>query len=117
MEFSFEIHHFSEASVVDLRGKIMTDIEIEDVNKKILELIISKKCQLIFNLSDLKYINSTGINLFMKSLTKARTNNGDLIFFGVNGHVDNLFKISKLNEIYTIYSSLEEALNHFKNKI
>ena len=52
----------------------------------------------------------------MRTLTKARINNGDLIFSNVNGTVSDLFKIAKLNEIYTIYSSQEEAVNHFKNK-
>ena len=52
----------------------------------------------------------------MKILTKTRVNNGDLIFCGVNGNVENLFKIAKLNGIYTIFDSLEEAVNHFKNK-
>ena len=52
----------------------------------------------------------------MRVLTRTRIKNGDLIFFGVKGNVENLFKIAKINKIYTIYDTEEEALNHFKNK-
>ena len=116
MNFTFNIQNFSESFVISLRGKIMSDSEINEISLSISKLISENKSKLIFNLSDLTYLNSSGINFFMKTLTKTRINNGDLIFYGVNGNVKNLFQIAKLNEIYTIYNSEKEALNHFKNK-
>ena len=116
MSFSFEIKNFSNCTVISLRGKIITDNDIDDLLISANESIINSNSKLIFNLFELNHINSSGINLFMKILTKTRINNGDLIFCGVNGNVGNLFKIAKLNGIYTIFDSLEEALNHFKNK-
>jgi len=94
----------------------MSDTDIEALSMEIKKLIGDKKTNLIFNLTELSYLNSSGINLFMKTLTASRINNGDLIFYGVNGNVSNLFKITKLSEIYTIYSSENDAVNHFKNK-
>lgn len=116
MDFSFDTSHFSDSCIIRLQGKILSELDIDKLSKEVNQLIEKNKCQLIFNVRDLSYLNSVGINLFMKTLTKSRINNGDLIFFGVNGNVENLFKIAKLNEIYTIYATEEEALNHFKNK-
>ncbi len=116
MGFSFEINHYSDSSIVSLQGKIMTDLDIDAVSTEISKLIENNKIKLIFNTEDLIYVNSSGINFFMRTLTKTRIQNGDLIFYGVNGNVDNIFKIAKINKIYTIYSSQQEALNHFKNK-
>ncbi len=116
MEFSYEINHYPESSIVSLKGKITTDIDIEIISIEVSKLIENNKYRLIFNTENLNYINSSGINFFMRTLTKTRIHNGDLIFYGVVGNVDNLFKIAKINKIYTIYSSQEEALNHFKNK-
>ncbi len=116
MGFLFEINHYSDASIVSLKGKIMSDLDIENISNEITKLIGNNKIKLIFNTEDLVYVNSSGINFFMRTLTKTRIKNGDLIFFGVNGNVDDIFKIAKINKIYTIYSSQEEALNHFKNK-
>ena len=116
MSFTFEIKHFSNCIVISLKGKIITDSDIDDLLLSVDKIISNSNSKLVFNLLELTHINSSGINLFMKILTKTRVNNGDLIFYGVNGNVGNLFKIAKLNGIYTIFDSLEEALNHFKNK-
>jgi anti-sigma B factor antagonist len=116
MSFRFEIKHFSNSSVISLEGKILTDDDITQLLVSVNDLIESGISCLVLNLLELTNINSTGINLFMKILTKARINNGDLIFYGIKGNVKNLFKIAKLNEIYTIFESLDESLNHFKNK-
>lgn len=116
MGFSYEIQTQVSVKVFSLIGKIMTDEDLVEISKDITTSIEKGICNLVFDLKNLNYINSTGINMFMRTLTKARVNNGDLIFSNVNGTVSNLFKIAKLNEIYTIYTSQEEAVNHFKNK-
>lgn len=116
MSFSFDIHHLPNVSVVTLRGKIMNELDLESISLEVKQMIDKNKCRLIFDSQELTYINSSGINLFMRTLTKARTNNGDLIFCGINGNVENLFKITKLNEIYTIYATQKEAISHFKNQ-
>ncbi len=116
MSFSFEIIQIANIAVVRLHGKIMTDLDLEEIAKESKKWVEKNSCQVIFNLSELMYINSSGINFFMRTLTKARINNGELIFCNVQGNVSTLFKIAKLNEIYTIYPSEEEAVNHFKNK-
>ena len=116
MEFSYEILNQHSVSIFSLKGKIMTDEDLVKISKEITVMIEKGFCNLVFDLENLNYINSNGINLFMRTLTKARVNNGDLIFSNVKGTVSDLFKIAKLNEIYTIYSSQEDAVNHFKNK-
>ena len=116
MNFSYEIKSLQNVTVLSLKGKIMADEDLLEISKEIIRVIDKGLCNLVFDLKELNYINSTGINLFMRTLTKARVNNGDLIFSNVVGSVSDLFKIAKLNEIYTIYSSLEESVNHFKNK-
>ena len=116
MGFSFDINHLPVASVITLRGRITSEIDLELISDEIKKMIEKNKSKLVFNAFELSYINSTGINLFMKTLAKARTNNGDLVFCGISGNVENLFKIAKLNEIYTIYANEKDAVNHFKNK-
>ena len=55
-----------------------------------------------------------GISFFMRTLTKARIMNGELVLAGINGNVKKIFDIAKLNEVYTIYPTTELAIKHFK---
>jgi anti-sigma B factor antagonist len=114
MSFTFEIKEQNDVSIISLSGKILSDENILDAIQKINKHIEDKNSKLIFNCGKLLHINSTGINFFMKTLTKTRIHNGDLILCVVTGNIESLFKITKLNEIYTIYNSKEEAVNHFK---
>ncbi|MCE2743064.1 MAG: STAS domain-containing protein [Fluviicola sp.] len=114
MSFTFEIKEQNDVSIISIAGKILSDENILDAIQKINKHIEVKNSKLIFNCSKLLHINSTGINFFMKTLTKSRIHNGDLILCGIAGNIESLFKITKLNEIYTIYNSEEDAINHFK---
>jgi len=114
MSFTFEIKEQNDVSIISIAGKILSDENILDAIQKINKHIEDKNSKLIFNCNKLSHINSTGINFFMKTLTKTRIHNGDLIICNVSGNIESLFKITKLNEIYTIYNSEEDAINHFK---
>lgn len=113
MGFQFSIDIQSHAAVIHFDGKIMSEIDLDQLHSDLEKIITNTTANLIFNLEKLNYINSTGINFFMKNLTKTRIHQGDLILANIQATVGNLFKITKLNEIYTIYPTLEEALNHF----
>lgn len=114
MSFKFEILQEENAYILCLIGKITNEEDVSEVNEKIKNHLETITPNLIIDVTQLMYINSTGINLIMKALTKTRILNGDMVLFGVSGNVESLFKIAKLNEIYTIYPSKEEAVNHFK---
>ena len=117
MTFSYTLNHRGSICVFSLSGRIIAESDLDKILVEITNVFGSKKNELIFNLEELEYVNSAGINFFMRTLTKARINNGDLIFCGVKNAVENLFKIAKLNRIYTIYSSENEAINHFKKEV
>ena len=60
-----------------------------------------------------KYEISTGIGFLVRTLTRSRVNNGELVLCGVKGNVEKLFEIAKINEIFTIYTNVSEAKQHF----
>jgi anti-anti-sigma regulatory factor len=46
-------------------------------------------------------------------MTRARINNGDVVLANPNEGIKKLIEISKLYEVFSIYSSQQEAINHF----
>jgi anti-sigma B factor antagonist len=100
-----------ECSVVKLSGKILSDGDIEGLSSHIDQL---SSWKVIFDLTDLAHINSTGISVFVKTMTKCRINQGDLFISNPNKMINQLFEITKMNEVFSIYDSNEAALNQFK---
>ena len=64
-------------------------------------------------MSKVSYINSSGLNLLVRLLTKARNKGGELVLISLSESVEKLFFITKLNSIFTICADATEAQNIF----
>jgi anti-sigma B factor antagonist len=67
-----------------------------------------KKC--IIDISDLRYINSSGIGVLITILTKFRNRGGEVCLLEPSDSVKKLLIITKLNAIFHVALSHEEAV-------
>ncbi|MDH5602923.1 MAG: STAS domain-containing protein [Cyclobacteriaceae bacterium] len=65
----------------------------------------------IIDISGLRYINSSGIGVLITILTKFRNKGGDVFLLKPSESVKKLLIITKLNAIFTIVETNEEALS------
>ena len=100
---------------VDIKGKLI----VEEDGKNMFEQInsnISKECSnIVLNLEDLEYINSSGFNNLLKILTKSRNMGGDTILCNINSVIETLLITTKLNTIFKVENKIEN-LKDFLNK-
>lgn len=68
----------------------------------------------LLNISDVRYINSSGIGVLITLLTKFRNKNGELYIIKPSEHVNKLLIMTKLQAIFNIAQSEEEALQKIK---
>jgi len=113
MKFNHEIKE--QVLIISLDGDIIGEnigLELlEVVNDAILEKI--KFCTI--DISGVRYVNSSGIGLLITILTKFKNNSGDVYLINPSDHVQKLFIITKLNVIFNIVQTKEEALQKIKN--
>ena len=113
MSLDFKISTADAVTVVSFKGKIISDADIQHL---LTELEDSKlAANRVFDFRELTHINSSGINFIIKSLTKTRINSGDLVLCSVGGTVKTLFEMAKIDDIFSIYETVSDAINHFKN--
>jgi anti-sigma B factor antagonist len=62
------------------------------------------------DISRIGYMNSTGLSLLIRLLTRFRNCGGDLILVNPSEQVKKLLVITKLNAIFTISASRDEAV-------
>ena len=62
------------------------------------------------DISDVRFINSSGIGVLITLLTKFRNKGGDLVLVNPSEQVNKLLIITKLNAIFNIVGSREEAI-------
>jgi anti-anti-sigma factor len=77
---------------------------------------ISEECSnIVLNLQDLEYINSSGFNNLLKILTSSRNMGGDTFLCNINSVIETLLITTKLNTIFRVENEIEN-LKDFINK-
>ncbi len=112
MSLKYTVRNEAPAVIILLQGRIVTDLDTVDLLKEIQTNLDNNQKSFFFDLSQLEYITSSGLNFFVRILTRTRNVGAEVTLCGIQGNVEKLFTISKLNEIFTFSVSIEEALNN-----
>lgn len=110
MSIQLKLTNVANSIVIALEGRILSDLDLDVLKEQTSQLAA---WNVIFDLSGLTHTNSSGIAFIIKTMTRARINNGDVVLANPNEGIKKLIEISKLYEVFCIYPSLQEAINHF----
>jgi len=110
MVLDYKITEENNIQLLVLSGELIDKNQATDLIKNIDELLEQGKSKLIIDLSDLKYMNSSGLNVLIQLLTKTRTNGGESVIFNVSKKVNDLLVITKLNTLFKVADSKEAAI-------
>lgn len=114
MNFEFTTELNPKAVVFYLQGEIIDKNQATGFLEEVTKFIVSGKNRFILELSALKYLNSSGLNVLVNILTKARNAGGEVAVCNVSKKVTDLLVITKLDSIFHIEPTLEEALKKLK---
>jgi len=92
------------------------DIDINsspDVRKAFEKPIDAKAPKIIINMSGVSYIDSSGLATLVEMLKKTRAYGGKLGLSNLAAKVKSLFEITKLEKLFDIYETEEEAVGSF----
>ncbi len=81
-----------------------------EVRRQLLRLVDQRVPVIMVDLADVTYIDSSGIATFVEGLKGMMSYRGRLKFFGVPVRVKEIFNFSKLDKVFDMYGSLEDAL-------
>jgi anti-sigma B factor antagonist len=108
-----EIAHREVASgtvVVTLAGKLMLGPEGDPIVSLVEECLARGTRKIVFDLSGVTVIDSTGIGRFISSFNKIMAAGGEMRMAGANGHVMQSFRVSLLDKVFKFYPSVEAAM-------
>jgi anti-sigma B factor antagonist len=69
--------------------------------------------KLVLNLSEVDFISSTGLRIFLTALKKVKAQNGDVKICCMNSNVEKVFKIAGFVSLFDILPTEEEAVRKF----
>jgi len=96
--------------VITLTGKLTLGPQNDQVVKTVEDRLAEGARKIIFDLSGVTVIDSTGIGRFIASFNKIMAAGGEMRMAGATGHVLQSFRISLLDKVFSFYPSLEQSL-------
>lgn len=101
------------AVVIELKGDITGGPNNEELSNTLRKLIADGKKNLIIDLKETGYINSSGLGMLMSGYTTAKNCGGDLKLANATEKITSLLVITKLITVFENYPSVDEAVKSY----
>jgi anti-sigma B factor antagonist len=112
MSLALESRHCGSVYVVRCAGRIIAGQE-SALLEEALKRGLREFNRLVLNVSEVNYVDSSGMGLIVRFLWHARTRGGDLRLTGPTPFVTKLLEITKLAAVFRIYADEETAIISF----
>jgi len=109
MSFSFTSKKDEDLIHVSLEGNLMNKEQIENLLEDLEGYFNNGLKKIVIDLSDVKYMNSTGLSILINIFTKARNRGGEVVLSNIPEKINELLIITKLNSIFNIEATVEDA--------
>ena len=100
-------------TVVELNGKLTIGRESQRLEMLVDEMMKLGQRSIIFEMTGVDHIDSTGIGILTLSAGKLKESGGKLVVVAPDGRVLNLLKTTQVNLIVTVCGTLPEAVAAF----
>ena len=103
-----------QATIIEISTPTLNVSNVKEFKTNIEKYLDSEK-NIILDLSQLTFVDSSGLGAFLFCLKRLNQKNGDLNLCGVTKPVRILFELVRLHQIIDIFDTREEALASFKD--
>ena len=100
-------------TILDIHGKITIGEGSAEVRKTVRELLQAGKKDILLNLGDVSYVDSSGIGELVSSFTTVSNQGGQLKLLNLTKKLKELLAITKLLTVFDSYENEVEALTSF----
>lgn len=105
---SFPVENFENYSVVSLKGEV--DLNNSPDARKVILNCLKKNRNVMVDLSEVQYIDSSGVASLVEGFQYARSKDLDFGLVGVSEAAMSVLKLARLDQVFHIYDSLEDRV-------
>ncbi|MCS7073851.1 MAG: STAS domain-containing protein [Bacteroidia bacterium] len=114
MNFTHQL--LDNIAVFKLEGSMLGENDGLNLTNIFTQYLEEKVTRFMFDLTDLKHINSSGLGVFITLLTKVRSRGGELVISNPAKNISNLLAITKLNTVFTITDTVEAGMKKLSER-
>jgi anti-sigma B factor antagonist len=99
--------------ILKLEGRLDA-VSAKEVKSKINEMVKHEQINIVIDLSEIDFIDSTGLGCMVSCLRSVSKKSGDIKIAGLQAQVRAIFELTRLHRIFQIFEDTETALRSFK---
>ena len=109
---AFTVRKQGGVLVIDVDGQLIVGNR-QDLKQRVLDALEAGDRKFLIDFTRTGYIDSTGLGVLVSLSKKIRDEGGDLRLAGLNEDLKTLFELTKLDTLFAITDSAEQALAAF----
>ena len=113
-ELNIRERQAGDVTVLDMDGKITIGEGSVALRSAVRRLIEEGKKKILLNLSNVSYVDSSGIGELVSSFTTVQREGGQLKLLKLTQKIRDLLGITKLLTVFDTFDEEAQALNSFK---
>jgi anti-sigma B factor antagonist len=113
MKMTTSTRQAANVTIVDVGGRIQLGEESAAIRDLIADLIGKGHKQILLNLADVDYIDSSGLGSLIAALASVRKQGGDLKLVNLTNNVIDVMQITRLYTVFDIANDEATAVNSF----
>lgn len=99
--------------ILELAGKIIGGPDATTLNDKLHDLVEKNSKRVVADLSQVNWMNSSGLGILISALTTTRNAGGELKIAAATEKIKKLLTITRLTNVFTLYETVDEAVASF----
>ncbi|MCK6601037.1 MAG: STAS domain-containing protein [Bacteroidetes bacterium] len=110
---SIKASHVGHVTVLELNGKLMGGSETKEIRDEVEKLIKEGKTQFVFDLGNIKWMNSSGLGAIVSCHNLVKEAGGALKLARVEQKIESLLVVTHLIKVFECHKSVEAAVDSF----
>ena len=106
---TFQVAKSGDVLVIDVEGQLIVGNR-QELKQKVLEELEGGERKFVVDFTETGYIDSSGLGVLVSLSKKIREQGGELRLSSLNEDLRTLFELTKLDTLFKIADSLDEAL-------
>src|ERR1035441_5382454 len=116
MSLKINIRETADATILDISGRVSLGDGLADLRDSIREALAGDQKNILLNLAEVSYIDSSGLGQLIGSYASVTSRGGQMKLLNLQKRVNDLMQITKLLTVFETYTNEEAALRSFAKK-
>lgn len=115
MSVTLNTRQVGDVTVIDAKGRITLGEGSSDFRDTIKSLVAKGQMNILVNLADITYIDSSGIGEMVSGFTTVTNAGGKLKLLSLTKRIQDLLQITKLYTVFEVYDDEAAGLASFQS--